>query len=261
PICTTPRPSSGGCMRAYSIVGDSPKPIKISVMADAERTDYKEDILPKKSSVINCIRVACYIDQVPLALDMVKDAVDKGYEAIIQLMAASVVGEQDLRDALDLFAKSPADAVYIVDSFGAFYSEHIRKLTMMYLDALKGTGKDAGFHGHNNQQLAFANTIEAPIAGANRLDATIGGLGCGAGNCPLELLVGFLHNPKFRLRPVLECCRDVLAPLAKEINWGYSIPYAITAQLNQHPRDAIAWHAGKNPDDYVAFYDKVVEEE
>lgn len=243
------------------LVGDGPRTIKLSVMADAERTDYKEDILPKKSSAIDCIRVACYIDQVPLALDMIKDATDKGYEALAQLMAASVVNEQDLRDALDLFARSSASAVYIVDSFGALYSEQVRKLTSMYLDALKGTGKDVGFHGHNNQQLAFANTIEALIMGANRLDATIGGLGRGAGNCPLELLVGFLHNPKFRLRPVLECCRDVLVPLSKEIDWGYSVPYAITAQLNQHPREAIAWRAGKNPDDYVAFYDKVVEEE
>lgn len=243
------------------IIGDGPRTIKISVMADAERTDYREDILPRESSVIDCVRVACYIDQIPMAVDMVDDAHEKGYETMLQLMAISVVGEHALRDALDIVAKTPVDAIYLVDSFGALYSEQVRELTRLYLKAMEGTGKEVGFHGHNNQQLAFANTIEAIITGANRLDATIGGIGRGAGNCPLELLITFLHNPKFRVRPVLQCCRDVFFPLSRQMDWGYSIPYAITGHLNLHPRTAIEWRAGSTPDDYVAFYDRMSEEE
>jgi len=243
------------------VVGDNPHDIKISVMADAERTDYHEDILPREQSVIDCIRVACYIHQIPAAMDMLHDARDKGYETMLQLMAVSVVKEHELDAALELAARSPACAVYIVDSFGSLYSEQVRNLAKRYLAALEGTGKEVGFHAHNNLQLAFANTIEAVVAGVNRLDATINGIGRGAGNCPLELLIGFLHNPKFRIRPVLECCRDVFVPLAKEIEWGYSIPYGITARLNQHPREAIKWRAGATPDDYVAFYDQMIEEE
>lgn len=243
------------------IVGPKSESTKISVMADADRTDYHTDILPREKSVIDCVRVACYINQIPMALDMVKDAHEKGYETMLQLMAVSVVNERDLRDALALAAKSLADGVYLVDSFGALYSEQVRSLTKMYLEMLDGTNKEVGFHAHNNQQLAFSNTIEALIAGANRLDATISGLGRGAGNCPLELLIGFLHNPKFRLRPVLECCRDVFVPLAKQMDWGYSIPYAITGQMNLHPKAAIAMRAGAAPDDYVAFYDQVIEED
>jgi len=243
------------------IVGDNPSSVKISVMADAERTDYREDILPKEQSVIDCVRVASYIHQIPVALDMINDAHDKGYETMMQLMAVSVVKERDLHEALELFAHSPADAIYLVDSWGGLYSEQVRDLTTLYLKAVEGTGKEVGFHAHNNQQLAFANTIEAVVAGANRLDATINGIGRGPGNCPLELLIGFLHNPKFRLRPVLKCCRDVFVPLSKELEWGYRIPYALTGQLNQHPRAAIEWRAGDSPDDYVAFYDQIIEEE
>ena len=243
------------------IVGDNESPLKLSVMADAERTDYHEDILPRDQSVIDCIRVACYIHQVPTALDMLKDARDKGYEALLQLMAVSVVSETDLRAALDMAATSPAEAVYIVDSFGALYSEQVRDLTRMYKDIVGAAGKDVGFHAHNNQQLAFSNTVEAIVAGANRVDATISGIGRGAGNCPLELLMGFLHNPKYNVRAVLECCRDVFVPLSKKLDWGYSIPYAITGQLNQHPREAIKWRAGETPDDYVGFYDLVIEED
>ena len=53
-------------------------------MADAERSDYHEDILPKKDSIFSMIRVATYINQIPAALDMVKDAHDKGYETTAQ---------------------------------------------------------------------------------------------------------------------------------------------------------------------------------
>lgn len=243
------------------IVGDNPTDLKLSVMADAERTDYHEDILPKEQSILDCVRVAAYINQIPVALDMINDAHDKGYETMMQLMAVSVISEHDMNEALKIIAKSPVDAIYLVDSFGALYSEQVRDLTRIYLEAMKGTHKEVGFHAHNNQQLAFANTIEAVIVGANRLDATINGIGRGPGNCPLELLIGFLHNPKFRLRPVLECCRDVFLPLSREIEWGYSIPYGITGQLNQHPRSAIKMRAGDSPDDYVAFYDQMVEEE
>ncbi|MGC8841465.1 MAG: nucleoid-structuring protein H-NS, partial [Candidatus Sumerlaeaceae bacterium] len=124
--------------------------------------------------------------------------------------------------------------------------------------ALDGTGKEVGIHAHNNQQLAFANTIEAIIAGANRLDATMAGLGRGAGNCPMELLLGFLRNPKFKIRPIWELLEKYFVPLAKELDWGPSPPYMITGQFNQHPRAAIAWRAGEQRDRIVEFYDKCI---
>ena len=126
---------------------------------------------------------------------------------------------------------------------------------------MEGTGKKIGIHTHNNQMLAYANTLEALIVGASYLDATINGMGRGAGNCPLELLIGFLKNPKFHLRPVLECIQNVFLPLDGKMEWGYQIPYMITGQLNVHPRTAIECREGEHPDDYVDFYDKIMEEE
>ena len=243
------------------VVGDNPTDLKISVMADAEKTDYETDILPKEQSVIDCIRVACYIHQIPLALEMIDDAQEKGYETMLQLMAVSTVHEHDIAAALEAAANCPAKGIYLVDSFGAFYSEQIRDLTTMYVKAMEGTGKDVGIHAHNNQMLAFSNTVEGIICGANRVDATMAGIGRGAGNCPMELIMGFLHNPKFKMRPILKCTQDIFVPLSKEISWGYSIPYAITGQLNRHPRTAIKMRAGDAPDDYVAFYDEESEED
>ncbi len=241
------------------LVGENKTGLKISVMADAERCDYKEDIPPKKESVVDMVRVATYINQIPTALDMVKDAHDKGYETTLNLMAASIVPERVLSEGLELLAQSEAKAIYVVDSFGALYSEQVEFLVRKYLHYCKATGKEVGIHAHNNMQLAFANTIEAIVLGANMLDATMAGLGRGAGNCSMELLIGFLHNPKYDLRPVLRCVQDYIEPLRKKLRWGFDLSYMLTGQLNQHPRDAIKFNASEPPGDIVKFYDEISE--
>ncbi len=243
------------------IVEANDTPLKLSVMADAERTDYHTDVLPKDQSVLNMIRVASYIHQIPTALDMIKDAHDKGYETTINLMAVSTVKEQELNEALELLAGSEVNVIYLVDSFGALYSEQVQYYMRKYLHYAGSSQKQVGMHAHNNQQLAFANTVEAIIMGANMLDGSMAGLGRGAGNCPLESLLGFLHNPKFRLRPILQCIQEHIEPLRKDLLWGFDIPYMITGLLNQHPRSAIKFNATKDRGDLVKFFDMITEEE
>lgn len=241
------------------IVGDNPTDLKLSVMADAERCDYKTDIGPKKDSVIDLVRVACYVHQIPTALDMVKHAHDMGYETTINLMAISTVPDRELNEALEILVTSEAGTLYVVDSFGSLYSEQIRYLVKKYLGYCKEAGKEVGIHAHNNLQLAFANTIEAIILGANRLDCTMAGLGRGAGNCLTELLLGFLHNPKYDLVPVLKCVQDYIAPMREKMHWGFDLAYMLTGQLNQHPRAAISYYDTDPREDIVAFYDRISE--
>jgi 4-hydroxy 2-oxovalerate aldolase len=123
---------------------------------------------------------------------------------------------------------------------------------------MEGTGKEIGIHAHNNQQLAFANTIEAIILGSNRADGTMAGLGRGAGNCPMELLLGFLRNPKFDLRPIIRLLQDHIIPLRETVEWGPLIPFNITGQMNRHPRAAIEYRSGDDKDDFVKFYDQII---
>lgn len=241
------------------VVGDEKPGTRISVMADAGRCDYREDILPADQSVISMVRVACYINQVPMALEMVKDAHDKGYETTVNLMSVSTVAERELDEGLDLVANSEAEAVYLVDSFGALYSEQVHYLVRKYLHYAKAAGKEVGIHAHNNLQLAFANTVEAIVIGANMVDATMAGLGRGAGNCPMELLIGFLHNPKYRLRPVLQCVQNKIEPMRAKLGWGFDLPYMLCGFLNQHPRSAIKYNAATEKDDIVHFYDTLEE--
>ncbi len=242
------------------IVGNNDTDLKLSAMADAEKCDYREDILPADESVLDMIRVATYIHQLPVAIDMINDAHEKGYETGANIMAVSTVAESELDEALGLLAETPATAIYLVDSFGSFYSEEVQRLVKKYRAIAKECGKEVGIHAHNNQQLAYANTIEAIVNGVNFLDATVGGLGRGAGNCPLELLIGFLKNPRYRLRPILECIENHIAPLHASMEWGFDLPYMLTGLMNQHPRAAIG-HLTKpkaERQSIVDFYDAMM---
>lgn len=236
------------------IIGKEPKKIKLAAMADIGRINF-EDIPTKDKSSLDLVRVACYAHQVDAAIELAHHVMDKGYESTINLMAVSTVGGRELDEALNDLAKSRVPVIYVVDSYGAYYQEDIDHLVKQYQKALPG--KTIGVHMHNNQQLAFANTIAGIIAGANYLDATLYGFGRGAGNCPLELLISFLKNPKFKLRPLVGAIDEVVLPWFRKIEWGYSIPYMIGGTLNQHPREAMAKMDREDRDRVLEFYDRV----
>lgn len=234
------------------IVGENNTNMKIAVMSDIGRS-LKEELRPKSESVVDMIRIATYIHQIPAAIELIEDAHAKGYETTVNIMAISKSFDDELDEVLAQLSKTPVDVIYIADSFGSFYPEQIKKLTEKYLKVAQETGKQIGIHAHNNLQLAYANTLESMIYGASFLDVTISGLGRGAGNCPLELLIGFLKNPKYKLMPVLKFIEEYIVPLEKELDWGYSIPYMLTGQLNEHPRAAMKARDEKDTN-YREFY-------
>lgn len=243
------------------IVGDNDTDLKISVMADVGRTEYKRDIINKADSAIDMIRVATYINTVPAAIEMAEYCKNKGYETSINIMAISNASDNDIEDALNIIGHSYVDKVCVVDSYGALVPEQIRKIAQKYIEMGDKFGKQVGIHAHNNQQLAFANTIEALRLGVSILDASASGLGRGAGNCPSELLLKFLKNPKYKVYHLLEFIEKYVNPLrASGMVWGYDIPYMLTGSLNQHPRDAIAFSKSGRTD-IKNFYVELLEKE
>ncbi|MBI2424408.1 MAG: aldolase catalytic domain-containing protein [Candidatus Hydrogenedentes bacterium] len=234
---------------------------KISVMCDVGRTDYAT-ILPKHESIVGMYRVATYAKDIDKAIHLGNHIKNLGYEVCINIMAASHVLEPDMDEALGQLAQTNFDAIYLVDSFGYFYSEQIHYLAEKYLQALPG--KQVGIHCHNNQQLAFANTIEGIIKGINYVDGSIYGMGRAAGNCTTELLLGFLKNPKYNVRPVLALIEKHFLRMREELRWGYEPPHMIVGMLNKHPKASLKFMddfvAGK-PTDLVAFYNECVDME
>ena len=243
-----------------AIVGDNDTDLKIAVMSDVGRTDYKRDIIDRKDSVIDMIRTATYIHQIPTAIEMIEDAKAKGYETTVNIMAISKVNEEDLNNGLELLGKSGVDCIYLVDSFGAFYPEQIKKLADKYLNISAKYNKTIGIHAHNNQQLAFANTIEALTNGVSLLDATVSGMGRGAGNCFMESLLGFLKNPRYNLSPVMDfVAKHMLKVKADGAVWGYDIPYLLTGILNAHPSTAIQFIKDGRTD-YSTYQQELMDE-
>ncbi len=232
--------------------------LRLTAMADAGKSDWKEKIIPSDESVLDMIRVAFYAHQVSEAVEMIQHCHDQGYETTANLMAISAISETEIDTVLAAIAPTQASVMVIVDSFGHLYREQVDMLYNKYAAAMADSGKEIGIHAHNNMQLGFANTIEAIILGSNRADATMAGLGRGAGNCPMELLLGFLCNPKFRLRPVVKFLQDYIEPLRETQSWGPLLPYNITGQLNRHPRAAIKFLDSEEKSNYIKFFDEIV---
>lgn len=234
---------------------------KIAVMMDAHKSDV-DDIKPKDQSPVDIIRVATYVRDVDKAIKLCNAARELGYETTINIMAISHAIEWELDEALQqIDQETKILACYIVDSFGSLYSEDIDFYYYKYKKYLKNT--EVGIHCHNNKQLAFANTIEGIIKGANFLDSTLYGIGRGAGNCPTEVLMSFLKNPKFNIRPILDTIEKHILPIKKDIEWGYHIPYMISGALNLHPEDAIEQMRLTKDDpnklSFRAFYDRCLD--
>lgn len=240
-----------------SIVGENNTDLKLAVMADVGRCNYKEDISNKADSVIDLIRVATYLHQMPAAIDVIENVAAKGYEVTCNIMAVSNTQETDLKVALDELGKSPVDTIYIVDSFGALYPEQVARVADIYMEFAAKYNKKLGIHAHDNQRLAFANTVEAVGDGVDWLDATYMAMGRGAGNCAMELLLGFLRNPKYNLYPVLKFIEQYMMPMKERgVVWGYDLQYLMTGILNQHPRTAIAYTKEQRKD-ITEFYKEV----
>ena len=239
------------------IVGDNDTDLKLAIMADIGRHN-KDDFDQKVNSPVDLVRVAAYIHQMPEAIDMIEDAAKKGYMTSCNIMAISNAQKEDISVALDMLAQTPVDVLYIVDSFGSIYPEQMNRIADLFLEFAAKSGKKVGIHAHDNQKLAFANTIAACGDGVDWLDATYLSMGRGAGNCAMELLLGFLKNPKYNVYPVFKFIEEHMIPLKEEgIKWGYDLQYLLTGLYNQHPRTAIQYTKDERSD-ITEFFKEII---
>lgn len=225
---------------------------KLSALVDIGRVD-ENDILPREESMLDLIRVACYIKDVDKGLELVKKFHDLGYETSLNIMALSHVLEHELIEVLQEINNSVVDIVYVVDSYGSMDFKDIDYMVEKFKQYVPN--KQLGVHTHNNMQLAFANTLAAAAKGVVYLDASVYGMGRAAGNCATELLVSHLKNPRYELRPLLGMLEKHMIPMREKWEWGYIIPYMISGTLNEHPRVAMALRSSAKKDEFVEFYD------
>ncbi|WNS78551.1 aldolase catalytic domain-containing protein [Domibacillus sp. DTU_2020_1001157_1_SI_ALB_TIR_016] len=231
---------------------------KLSALVDIGRVD-PSDILPREQSVLDMIRVACYIREVNKGLELVQMFHDLGYETSLNIMALSSAPEHQLIEAFEMVKESPVDVVYIVDSFGSLEPADIEHQVNKFQSMIPN--KQLGVHTHNNMQLAFANTLTAFQNGVAFLDSSVYGMGRAAGNCNTELLISYIPKPSYELKPVLSIIEKYMLDMRQKWEWGYIIPYMISGVLNEHPRVAMAYRDSADRDRFVDFYEKVARPE
>lgn len=227
---------------------------KLSALVDIGRVD-ENDILPREDSLLDLIRVACYIKDVDKGLELVQKFHDMGYETSLNIMALSHVMENELTEAFEEINKSPVDVVYVVDSYGSMQSKDIDYLVSKFQRLLPE--KELGLHMHNNMQLAFANTLTGASKGVTFLDSSVYGMGRAAGNCTTELLLSHLKGARYDVRPVLEIIEKHMIRMREKWDWGYLIPYMIVGALDEHPRTAMALLDSAERNNFVDFYDRL----
>jgi 4-hydroxy 2-oxovalerate aldolase len=210
--------------------------MKLAAMVDVGRVRL-EDLPRQEDSLFDVIRVATYAKDIDEAVELCNAAQELGYETFCNVMAVTTNTPQEVDHFLEVLRASSVQNVVVVDSFGAMYPHHVRYLIRKYKNWLR-PDQAVGVHLHNNQETAFANSIAAIDEGVDWVDATLFGMGRGAGNCPLELLLMYLDSPDHDVRPVLSLI-DRYAALRDELRWGYHVPYAISGWLNLHPKQAI----------------------
>ena len=211
--------------------------VKEFIINDSINYDaLNEIILPVDKSVFSWVRLASHFSTIDKIEELSNYFKEKNYKVAINLMGVSLLKDEDLIKGLQTIEKCQSDVFYLADSFGSFYPEDIKKLIRFCKKYYSGV---LGFHAHDNQGLAFYNAIAAIEEGVKFIDATILGMGRGAGNLKTEqFLLGkskFLNEESpSRFGKLLDVIESDIKPLKEKYDWGYNYSYMISGLNNIH---------------------------
>lgn len=207
--------------------------------------EYDINKIPnQRKNQLDGIRVAFHKKNAKEAVDFCKQLRDKGYKVFVQpMVSVSYSDEEFLKLINNVNCISPY-AFYIVDSFGMMKKKDLVRLFYMVEHNLD---KDIwiGFHSHNNMQLAYSNAQSLVDIQTSRnilIDASIYGMGRGAGNLNTELFVEYLNEctqSNYLIRPLLNIIDEILNDFYKKSFWGYSLSKYLSASYNIHPNYAM----------------------
>jgi 4-hydroxy-2-oxovalerate/4-hydroxy-2-oxohexanoate aldolase len=134
-------------------------------------------------------------------------------------MMAHMIGPEELVEQLKLMESYGANCVYITDSAGYMLPDDVSSRIALARRELKPE-TELGFHGHHNMAMGIANSLAAIEAGANRIDGSVAGMGAGAGNTPLEVLVAVLNRMEVEhgvdLYKIMDAAEDVVLPIMEQ---------------------------------------------
>ena len=225
----------------YAVMAEISNPIPLSMVeaADVDGPDIVRVICWKsrrndKGEVVDCLHDS---------FEYCKGFVEKGYKLCVQPNRVDQYSDEEFLEMLKLFAPLNPMAIYVVDSWGTLYSDKV--LHYMHLaDDYLPKNIAIGYHGHNNMMQAFANAEAVIKENFDReiiIDASVYGIGRGAGNLNLELIAKYMNEKcgkKYNTTEMYTVYDRFVQSEYGQKKWGYSLPFLLTAKHNTNPNYA-----------------------
>lgn len=206
--------------------------------------EYPAELLPVAEQDDPIIRLAFHRKNLNEAFEYIKVLDSKGYRYYIQPMGVLNYSDKDFIELINMANATHAEAFYVVDSFGVLELKDFRRLIFLVDNNLRD-GILLGYHAHNNLQQAYSNAkymIEQGLTHSMIIDASVFGMGRGAGNLNIELFAKHLNKSYgkcYNIEPFLEVFDEFLKPIFARQFWGYSLPFYLSSIHNCHPNYAL----------------------
>lgn len=218
---------------------------KTKYAAIAEMANYFpiEKLEEYHNGSLDIIRYSFWKRLIDDAFEYIKKIQNKGYRISIQPTRVEQYSQEDFKNMIKKFGSLNPYAIYIVDTFGLLTKNQLYKYAEI---ADKYLEKDVflGYHAHNNMQQAFSNVtalLEMNLDHNIIIDASIYGMGRGAGNLNLELIANYLNTERsgnYNISNIYDIYDKNIKPIYEKYKWGYTLPYFIAASLECNPNYA-----------------------
>lgn len=165
---------------------------------------------------IKAVRVATHVTEADIAAQHIRVSKDKGLFTVGFLMMVHMLDPENIAEQAKLMESYGADYINLADSAGYLLPDDVARR----IEAVKNAVSiPVGFHAHNNLGLALGNSLAAVEAGATYIDATMRGLGAGAGNTQHEVLAGILERHGYQTGldffKLMDCAEQYVDPIMK----------------------------------------------
>ena len=214
---------------------------KILYCAMIDWNRYDASVLPDRDGrSVDAIRVVFPHGKHNEAIGIGSEIREKGYKVLFQAANTLAYSDDDLIELAHLMNDFKPVSLSVVDTFGAMYPADLDRIVSV-LDSHLDPSIELGLHAHNNQQLAFALCIHfIEILKDKRniiVDATLSGMGRGAGNATTELVAGYLNkslNRGYDLNAIMDAIDMYIKAIRERFSWGYSTEYFISGLYQCH---------------------------
>ncbi|MBD5540541.1 MAG: hypothetical protein HDR00_05000 [Lachnospiraceae bacterium] len=210
------------------------------VMIDWDRYDL--DYLPvRDGKSVDAVRVVFPHEKYEEGIKVGLKIKEKGYRVYYQAANTLAYSREDLIDLAHKVNQAQPEGLSVVDTFGAMYQEDLERIVAV-LDGELNEDIKLGFHSHNNQQLSFALSIRfvEMLEKSGRkaiVDASLCGMGRGAGNTTTELMANYLNNKcycNYDMNVIMDAIDMYMESFQENYTWGYSTPYLIAGMYCCH---------------------------